>query len=85
MLGPCPLQRVARCRYRRKLGIEELLNREVNIVSNAAEENRRDVTTLVARHSRTATIGMPKLLMRPLLADFYKPVLPEELNDLSGG
>ena len=43
--------------------LEKLADRKANVFCDLAQQNRRDVTTLMKRYRRTTAITMSKLLM----------------------
>jgi hypothetical protein len=50
--------------------LQELLDREANVLSDLPEERRRDITSLVKGEGCPATVGVPKLLVGATLSKF---------------
>jgi hypothetical protein len=53
--------------------LQELLNREADILRDLTQQQWRDVSTGVKRNRRPPTIRVPVLLVRSTLANLTKP------------
>ncbi len=63
---------------------EQLIKREVNVLGDLTEQDRRDVSRLMKRYGGAATGSIAKLFMRATLADFREAESEKNGNDSVG-
>lgn len=67
------------------LRIQQLSQSQSDVFGDLPKQGRGDVAALVEGDCGATAVGVAKLLVRALLADFDETVLPEELDDLGRG
>src|SRR6185437_10065242 len=53
--------------------LDQFVDRQTNVLCDLAEQNWRHIAAAVVGNSSSAAVRVPKLLVRPVLADFRKP------------
>lgn len=61
---------------------EELFDLDVDVLEDLAEKRRRDVSPLVHRYRRAASIRMPELHVRSALPDLFETEAPQGRDHL---